>query len=367
MRGLDLEPAQRVGIVAERVRQPNGDGEALLADQHLGELFAAVQGFDHLLNVGDVDAIPCGGGTIDADLQLLARPVISSHLCLGCALDRRDDVLCLASELLQGVEVLAEDLQRDVAAGSGDGLIHAHLHGLGELVGDAGDLVQRLLEPRGELLLLLVAGVLHLRGEGDVRVGLVLAHGLGGEVGTAELGDDALHLGEALDGALDLVTDGDGLGERDAGQPLGGDDHRTLVERRHELGADELERSQSEKDQHQGGDEDRFAVLRGVLQGAAVFDAQACRARSPCGLARAALLASLQLPGLEPQCDGAEGGNDEEREQQRTEQGRDHGDRHGAEHASLKALQGKHGQIDGDDDEHAEDHRPGYLVGGRRE
>ena len=89
-----------------------------------------------------------------------------------------------------------------------------------------------------------------------VGVGLILAHGFGGQVGPAKLGDDALDFGEALDSAFDLVADRDGLGERDAGQALGGDHQRAFVEPGHELRADEFERAKAEDDEDSGGDED---------------------------------------------------------------------------------------------------------------
>ena len=61
--------------------------------------------------------------------------------------------------------------------------------------------------------------------------------------------------------------------------------------------------------------------------------------------------------------EGAERGDDEQRKEERAGERGDDGDGHGAEHASFKALQREHGQIDGDDDEHAEDDGARHFAG----
>ncbi len=237
----------------------------MLADQHLGKLLAAIKCFNHLLNVRNIDAVTSGRATVDAHLKLLgARDKL--HLRLRCTLDRGDDALSLMSQLFQGVEILTEDLEGYVTAGACDRFIHPHLHGLRELVGDTRDLAQRLLQALGELLLLVVARVLHLRDKRDVGVGLVLSHRFGREVRASKFGDDALHFRKALDRPLDFIADGDGLREGDARESLRRDDHRSFVESRHKLGTDEFQRSQGDDDKDKCGDENGLAVLRRLVE-----------------------------------------------------------------------------------------------------
>ena len=163
-------------------------------------------------------------------------------------------------------EIAAEDFQCNIAAGAGDGFVHAHLHGLRELIGHTGDFFERVLQIVRELLLVRGTGIPHLRGEADVGVGLILAHGLGGEIGTAKFGDDALHTGSGLDGAFDLLTDSNGLSKRDARKALGCNDHGTFVQGGHELRADELDGAESHDDENQGDYEDEFAMVLGALE-----------------------------------------------------------------------------------------------------
>lgn len=103
------------------------------------------------------------------NLQFL-RAGDNLHLCLRSSGYAGDDLLGLFCHLLEGVKVVAEDLQCNISACPCDGLIHTHLHGLGDLVGDAGDPIERLLEIISELLLILCIGVLLLRRETKIRV-----------------------------------------------------------------------------------------------------------------------------------------------------------------------------------------------------
>ena len=148
-------------VVADGDGEAHGDGKALVSLNHLGDLLAAVERLDNLLDVGDIDAIASGGGAIDADLNLFGSGD-ELHLGLGGTLDAGDDLFGAVTEGFELVQVVAEDFEGHVAAGAGDGLVHAHLHGLGELVGDAGDFGEGGFQSVGELLSIGGAGALLL-------------------------------------------------------------------------------------------------------------------------------------------------------------------------------------------------------------
>ncbi len=211
-------------VVAQVGGQADRDGKALLALHHLGDLTGAEQRLNDFLDVGDVEPVARGLGAVDLDFEV-GRAADALELGLGRTGDGSQDRVGLMAQPFEHGKVGAEDLEGQVAARAGDGLVHAHFHGLGELVGDAGDFVERVGQPVGELLLGVEVAAPGRGGiEVDVGVGFVHAHGFRGEVGPAHLGDDRGDLRERADGFVDLVLDLDRLGERDTGQLLGGDD-----------------------------------------------------------------------------------------------------------------------------------------------
>src|SRR5206468_2933211 len=90
------------------------DAEVLLTFPQLGGRPPTEGGFNHILDIGDVQTVTGGAGPIDLDLELghFAPPVDE---CAGHAADRRDGVQDFLRLLAQHRAVVAKDFDHDLA------------------------------------------------------------------------------------------------------------------------------------------------------------------------------------------------------------------------------------------------------------
>ena len=105
--------------------------EAPVALEHDAGLASADGRGDHVLHVGDAQAAARDLRPVDLDVEeRQARRLLDPHV--GGALDPAQDAGDLVRRAQHRVEVVAEDLDRDVAAHAGDQLVEAHLDRLRE-------------------------------------------------------------------------------------------------------------------------------------------------------------------------------------------------------------------------------------------
>ena len=263
---------------------------------------------------------------------------------------RLDDLHDLGGLCLKDRQAVAEHFHAELRADAGDRLVESHRHRGREVVVEPRDLAERrvhLDDQRVDRLgLPLVARV-----EDHVDVARIQAHRLGRELGPPQLGDDAFDLGEAQQRPLHVLRDRQPLRQRRAGKAARLDEHRTLVEFRHELGAEERDRSQRQ-DEHS----ERRAEHR-----APPFE----RAREVDSVARAdPLQPAAGLLRHVRQEERRQHGHIGEREYERAEHGDGHRECHRREHPPLEPLEREDRQVDGDDDAYAEHDRPAYFERG---
>ncbi len=87
--------------------------------QHFAHSFPTHGGFDHVLYVGDVDSETCGLLPVDGEVEIgLAGITIQLHI--GDAGHLLHDVRYLVALLLDGSQVIPEDLQGKLALGAGE-------------------------------------------------------------------------------------------------------------------------------------------------------------------------------------------------------------------------------------------------------
>ena len=70
IRGVQQQSAKRLDVAALLFAQPHHYSETLFALPHLRGGPAAERCLDHILDVGDIDAVSCGPCTVDLHLQL---------------------------------------------------------------------------------------------------------------------------------------------------------------------------------------------------------------------------------------------------------------------------------------------------------
>ena len=163
--------------------------------------------------------------------------------------------------------------------------------------------------------------------------------------------------GKRRDDLLDARRDGHRFLERDRRQLARLDQDRALVEARHELGADEPERA----DGRARPPSPRRAIVRtrwriAPAEVTQVALAQPHEPRAPRGARRAIFSSSDEAAGTAVSASSSA-----------PKMRRAHGDRHRPEHLPLEPFEREDRQVDGDDDQHAEQDRPRHLDGRRRE
>ena len=121
-------------------RQAHDDVEAAVALEQLAGRLAADRDLDDVLHLADAEPVAGQRLTVELDGEdRQARDLLD--LDVAGAPDAADRGLDLLRRALQDVEVVAEDLDADVAAHAGDQLVDAQLDRLGDFVGAAGNVV----------------------------------------------------------------------------------------------------------------------------------------------------------------------------------------------------------------------------------
>lgn len=185
-----------------RFREADDDAEAALAVDHFADGVAADGGFDHILDVVDVEAVAGEGVAVGFDVEF-GDAVGDFHLGVRRAGDAFKDAEGFHGYGVELFGIFAEDLDGDIGLDAADGLVEAHGHGLGEVVRHAGDGFEGDAHLGDEFLF---GGdfPLFLGVEDDVDVGFEDAHLIRCQIGTADLGDDAFDFGEGEEGLFDF-------------------------------------------------------------------------------------------------------------------------------------------------------------------
>ena len=157
------------------------------------------------------------------------------------ALDLAHDGDDLVALFFQGPQIVAVDLDGELAFDAADGLFHVVGDGLGEVPDDAGDLFEFAIHGGDQLVLVLVedGAPLLLGLEVDEVLGVEEAGGVGAVVGAAGLADDLGDLGKGGEDDARLVHDAQALGGAGGGSERAAHPDGAFVEVRQELGADD--------------------------------------------------------------------------------------------------------------------------------
>jgi hypothetical protein len=243
--------------VARRLSGPaqdEGDASPLFDDG--ADVAAFQQGLEVVLDIVHVQPEPAGRQPVDLDLHVLDAIVLQGEGVLGARYPL-DPGLDLRGQAVQGVQVGAIDLDRQVAAHAGQHLGDAHVDGLGEGKAHAGkvghDGAQLVGQPGRIRVTPGVAWLQHHEG-----VGLVQAHGVQAQFVGTGAGDDGLDLRYLLqDGLLHPAVDDQGLVEADGGQLFQLHDEVALIHGRHEALAEQHEGAAArQQGEEADGDED---------------------------------------------------------------------------------------------------------------
>src|SRR6516165_2064485 len=129
--GRQDQVPDRLGIVARRWRKADGRVVSPFANEHLAYGIATNPGLDQIRNVRDVDSVTGGGRAVNLDGDLRQRRLlVNRHVCRpGCGFEDVDDFFCDAAQL---VDIVAEDLDDELAVGAGDLVVDPVDHGLAE-------------------------------------------------------------------------------------------------------------------------------------------------------------------------------------------------------------------------------------------
>ena len=260
----DQDPAQGREVVAVVALVADIDGITLQPFHALADVHAADGALDHVLDGAHREPVTGGGGAVDGEIEIVAayHPFGVGAQGAGHGADHRLD---LFAQAVEGVEVIAHDLDAHRGLDPGGEHVDPGLDGHGPGVGEAGkgdggvefgcELVHGdgpLLRPgqgqdcfqRPGPLGPVAVKTLHrhpaplvFRLEHDGG----LQHGerrrIGGGLGAADLAEDPFDLGKAPDDAVGLLEEFLGLGDGDPGQGGGHVEEVALVERRHEFAA----------------------------------------------------------------------------------------------------------------------------------
>ena len=175
-------------------------GKPAGAVEQFGDHAAGDRSFDEFLDIPHVEPIAGEGFPVEPDFEL-RRYGKHLHLAGGGAPDRLDDPQHLYPQVLEDGGVGPEDLHRHVRLDPGNDFVEAHRHRLGEVHREAGNFRERCRHRIDQLLLRTPAVPVVVGMKQHVHVTLIDAHGLGGEIRPAHLGNDLRHfveLGEQL-------------------------------------------------------------------------------------------------------------------------------------------------------------------------
>ena len=188
------------------------------------------------------------------------RPVTCSSFHIGGAFDAIGHGLDALAGFDQLIQVVAMDLDGDFGAHAGDELVHAHLHGLRELVVVAGDRAHRLFEFLDQLPL----GFARIRPFAARSLSRTKVSATEGGIGSVAMSavpsfvTTSRTSGNCLSRASSCCCIADGLGEAGARNAQGVHGDVAFVEIRDELGAEARGQPAGEQREHGGaGDHGR--------------------------------------------------------------------------------------------------------------
>ena len=241
------------------------------------------------------------------------------------------------------LHVVAVHLDCHLGTNTCNQLIHAHLHGLSELVVVAGNGAHRLLQfgeqygPRLAWIGPFAAILQHDEGVSDRR-----RHGVGRNLCGADLGDDFLHLGKLLDPGFQLALHANRLR-----QTRSGDTHRVqgdvaFIQVRDELGSQACCKQAGQHHQHCRCRDDGDSQLNRLLEKRCIEAADAAHHLG------------FLLGNLAGDKQGDRSGHEGQRQHHRAGQGDDDGQGHRMEHLSFHARQREDRKVNSRDDEQPE-------------
>ena len=125
-------------ILAQCVRQAHHDVEPPVALEYQARLAPPIAVADHVQHVGDVQPVAGDRRLVRCLTSSSGSPVVCSTLTSAPPRTPRSTLAISLAVSVHRVEVVAVDLDRDVAAHAGDQLVEAHLDRLREFVVVAG-------------------------------------------------------------------------------------------------------------------------------------------------------------------------------------------------------------------------------------
>ncbi|MBA7683166.1 hypothetical protein ES703_91524 [subsurface metagenome] len=322
--------------------QPNDDFETTIAFEHQAGALAPDRDLDDTLHIGDAQALSCQGLPVQFDREHgQSGDLLGLHVC--SPLHALEHVLDLARHLQQRVQVVAEDLDPDVAANARYQLVETHLNRLGELIVVARHLRDDLFDLGDELRLgHRRIGPLRMGFEHDVGVGDVRRHRIGGHLRRADLGKDLTDLGHLPDGLLQLDLHIHGLRQarpRNAHRVRG---DIAFIERGYELAAHTGRGNSADDHQRAGRQCDHVPIAyRGIEKR---HIGEASPAHEPV----------LFLGHFAGHQNGNSGRNKGHRQDRGAAQRHENCQGHGREHLPFDARQRENREVDDRDDEGAE-------------
>ncbi len=190
-----------------------------------------------VLQIVHCQTLPSSCQPVKAHLQVLHAGVAQRQRVLRAG-HLADHLSNVVGEAVEGDQIRAEHLDREVAAHTGEHLRDTHIDRLGKGVGDSGEVVEHAADLVGDGLFTrgppFLARLEHHKG-----IGLVEAHRVKADLVGAGAGDDHLDVWHRLeDGALQARVELKCLLDADRGQLFQLDDDVAFVQHRHEGAAD---------------------------------------------------------------------------------------------------------------------------------
>ena len=349
---VDRDFADRIEVGARGVGEAECDRVGPLALEDLRHLAATQGEFGVAGNLAGAQAEEGGFLAVDADMDLRDES-LAFRLHIDEAGNGGDDIADLRGFFAEGVEVVAENLDRDlglhtreeVVDAVGDGLAHA-----GEDAGDFGELGANFGEDFG-------AGAF---GGGEFEFDLGGVHLLHMLVafGATSAATDGAHLGDFAEEVFSNLADARAFLQRGAGGGEDEDGGAAFIEGREEFAAEEWNESQGAEEG--GKNEGKEGIWDSEADGEDTGDEPFEKAHDRAVLRMRHAFHTRQEVGAERWGDGyghQETGGD----------GNDIGESERGEDAAFDAAQGEEGDENKNDNEGGEDDGIAHLAAGRED
>ena len=244
--------ADLLGIVPVLMFQPDDKIEFLFPLHHLGGDVAAYGGFDHAVDVADIQAIAGDLGPVDVDGQAWLSQFLHQRHVLDAAHIFQDFLDGLAL-LLKNLQIGTEHFDGQGALEPGFGFVHGVFRRLGVVEGDAGKAFQLAVDRRDQVRLVAIGTVpLRIGLEADIELDIEKAGGVGAVVRPSQFRTDGGDFGKGAQDVPHLGRDLGGLVEGNGVGHGGAHPQRAFIQLRHEFGADERDQKQRSRQQQAG-------------------------------------------------------------------------------------------------------------------